>query len=105
MSAILMKSFGSHELCVIIDRNLKDAILILWLIWCLNVIVSLANYRKISNIRRTKSPNLNVSRLVLQLSLPIPMKPGVKTPKGDAPTTSGWSIILLPTKVRLILET
>ena len=27
-------------------------------------------YRKISNISRTKSPNLNVSRLVLQLSLP-----------------------------------
>ena len=27
-------------------------------------------YRKISNIRRIKSPNLNVSRLVLQLSLP-----------------------------------
>ena len=36
-------------------------------------------YRKISNIRRTKSPNLNVSRLVLQLSLPNPMKPGVKS--------------------------
>ena len=27
-------------------------------------------YRKISNIRRTKSPNLNVSRLVVQLSSP-----------------------------------
>ena len=36
-------------------------------------------YRKISNIRRTKSLNLNVSRLVLQLSLPNPMKPGVKS--------------------------
>ena len=36
-------------------------------------------YRKISNIRRTKSPNLNVSRLVLQLSLPNPMKPGFKS--------------------------
>ena len=36
-------------------------------------------YRKISNIRRTKSPSLNVSRLVLQLSLPNPMKPGVKS--------------------------
>ena len=30
-------------------------------------------YRKISNIRRTKSPNLNVSCLVLQFSLPNPM--------------------------------
>ena len=36
-------------------------------------------YRKISNIRSTKSPNLNVSRLVVQLSLPNPMKPGVKS--------------------------
>ena len=35
------------------------------------------DYRKISNIRHTKSPNLNVSRLVLQLSWPNPMKPGV----------------------------
>ena len=37
------------------------------------------SYRKISNIRRMKSPNLNVSSLVLQLSLPNPMKPGVKS--------------------------
>ena len=36
-------------------------------------------YRKISNIRRTKSLNLNVPRLVLQLSLPNLMKPGVKS--------------------------
>ena len=36
-------------------------------------------YRKISNISGTKSPNLNVSRLVLQLSLPNPMKSGVKS--------------------------
>ena len=35
-------------------------------------------YRKISNIRRTKSPNLNVSRLVLPLYLPNPVKLGVK---------------------------
>ena len=37
-----------------------------------------ANYRKVSNIRRTKSKNLNASRLILQLSLPNPLKPGVK---------------------------
>ena len=37
------------------------------------------DYRKISNISRTKSPNLDVFRLVLQLSLPNPMKPGVKS--------------------------
>ena len=30
-------------------------------------------------LRRTKSPNVNASRLVLQLSLPDPMKPGVKS--------------------------
>ena len=35
-------------------------------------------YRKISNISRTKFPNLNVSHLVLQLSLPNPFKPSVK---------------------------
>ena len=35
-------------------------------------------YHKISYIRRTKSLHLNVSRLVSQLSLPYPLKPGVK---------------------------
>ena len=34
---------------------------------------------QISNIRRTKSQNLNVSRLVLQLSLPNQLKPDVKS--------------------------
>ena len=36
-------------------------------------------YRQISNITRTKYQNLNVSRFVLQLSLPKPLKPGVKS--------------------------
>ena len=36
-------------------------------------------YRKISKIRRNESPNINVSHLVLQLSLPNPMKPGVES--------------------------
>ena len=35
--------------------------------------------RKTSCISRPKSQNLNVSHLVLQLSLPNPMKPGVKS--------------------------
>ena len=35
-------------------------------------------YRKLSNIRRTKSQNLNDSRLVLPLSWPNLLKPGVK---------------------------
>ena len=51
--------------------------------------------RQTSNISHTKSQNLNASRLVLHLSLPNPLKPGVKSrmkigavPTGDAPTTS-----------------
>ena len=35
-------------------------------------------YRKFSNIRRTKSQNLNDSHLVLHFSLPNLLKPGVK---------------------------
>ena len=37
------------------------------------------DYRKVSNIRRTKYQNLNDSRLVLQLSVPNPLKPSVKS--------------------------
>ena len=37
------------------------------------------HYRQTSNISSTKSQNLNVSHLVLQLSLPNPLKPGVKS--------------------------
>ena len=37
------------------------------------------NYRKTSSISRTKSQNLNVSSLVLQLSLPNPLKQGRKS--------------------------
>ena len=36
------------------------------------------NDRQLPNIRGTQSQNINVSRLVLQLSLPNPLKPGVK---------------------------
>ena len=36
-------------------------------------------YRNTSNIRHTKYQNINDSRLVLQLSLPNPLKPGVKS--------------------------
>ena len=73
-----------------------------------------SDYHQISNIRCTQYPNINASRLVLQWSLPNPLEPGIKdenedvvgaAPIGDAPTTSEWSTILLPTKVRLILET
>ena len=36
------------------------------------------DYSQTSNIRDNKSQHLNVSRLVLQMSLPNPLKPGVK---------------------------
>ena len=36
-------------------------------------------YRNISDIRRTKAQTLSDSRLALQLSLPNPLKPGVKS--------------------------
>ena len=36
-------------------------------------------YREISKIRHPKFQNLNVSRLVLQLSLPNPLTTGIKS--------------------------
>ena len=67
--------------------------------------------RQTSNISRTKSQNLNVSHLVLQLFLLNQLKPGVKNeyvfgaaPTGDAPTTSDWSTMLLPIKLQFIWE-
>ena len=45
-------------------------------VWHLSVILYKNTYRQISNTRRNKSPNLNVSHLVLQLLLPNPFKPG-----------------------------
>ena len=41
--------------------------------------VYVSNYRKVNSIRRTKSQNVNVSRLVMQLSLPNPLKLDVKS--------------------------
>ena len=67
-------------------------------------------YRKISKTSRNKSQNLYDSRLVLELPLPNPLKPVENedvvgaAPTGDAPTTSEWSTILMPTQVRLILQ-
>ena len=52
-------------------------------------------YRQVYDIRRTKSQNLNVSRLVLQLYLRNLLKAGIKpkdvvgaAPTGNNPTTS-----------------
>ena len=42
------------------------------------IIMTKTVYRQFPNIRRTQAQNINVSRLVWQLSLPNPMKPGVK---------------------------
>ena len=36
-------------------------------------------YCKISNISRTQNQNLNDSRLIMQLPLPNPFKPGVQS--------------------------
>ena len=78
-----------------------------------SVYVCYVCYPQTCNRSRTKSQNLNVSRLVLQLSLLNPLKPGVQSenedvvgaaPPGNAPTTSEWSTILLPVRVRLIIE-
>ena len=46
---------------------------------CLNIWRHSGIYRQTFNTRRTKPQNLNVSRLVLQLSLPNLLKPGVKS--------------------------
>ena len=63
-------------------------------------------YRHVYNIRRIKSKNWNVSCLVLQLRLLDPLKPGVKSTMKtkDAPATSEWSAMALPTKIPLILK-
>ena len=44
-----------------------------------NKIVTGGIYRQVFSITHTKSQNLNVSGLVLQLSLPNPLKRGVKS--------------------------
>ena len=51
------------------------------LLLCIFVDVIESNdvYHQTSSVSNTKTPNLNVSRLVLQLSLPNPLKPGVKS--------------------------
>ena len=86
---------------------------------------AMETYRKISNISCTNHKNLNVSHIVLQLSLPgtyntqyVPVftqsiedRYQVEdedvvgaAPTGDAPTTSDRSEMLLPTKVWLISD-
>ena len=66
-------------------------------------------YRKVSKIRRTKCFS---SHLVVVFTQSVEVRCYVENedvvgaaPTGDAPTTSEWSTIWLPTKVRLIIET
>ena len=44
-----------------------------------NELILFMNYHQTSNIRHNKSPNLDISCLILQLPLPNPLKPGVKS--------------------------
>ena len=67
-------------------------------------------YRHNSNIRHIKSENLSDCLLVLQLPWvdwsQVENEDVVgAAPTGNAPTTSEWSTILLPTQTCLILET
>ena len=48
------------------------------------------NHRQTSNIRRIKSQNLNVSRLVLQLSLSNPLKPCVDSRMKRRVISQAW---------------
>ena len=62
--------------------------LLLFLVHCIDVNKDIYIYRQTSTISHTKSLNINVSRLVLQLSLPNPLEPGVENEDvvGAAPT-------------------
>ena len=71
-------------------------------------------YRKISNIKRTKNPNLKCFSYRLAVVFAQYIEDECKVENEDvvgaaptdyAPTTSEWSTIKLPTKVPLILET
>ena len=62
---ISIYNFSSHYLLICIGYQLEYGA---WY-W---------NYRKFANIRLTQSQNINVSCLVLQLSLPNPLKSGVE---------------------------
>ena len=95
------------------QRNDNASVSVMHRINCM-VILVINPYRQTFNIRGTKSQNLNVSHLVLQLYLPSQLKPDVKwrmkiyavgtATTGDATTSFKWSVILLATKLRLILE-
>ena len=59
-------------------NHLLRAYFFLSKIWWHDIYSIHANYRKTSSISRTKSQNLNVSCILLQLSSLNQLKPGVK---------------------------
>ena len=112
-----LASRASYVVCIMrilekIDSNVVAPHCI-WklLIWS-DLLPGDSRYCEISNIRRTKNPNLNVFRLAVAFAQSNEARCQVENedvigaaPTADAPTTSEWSTILLPTVVRLILET
>ena len=69
-----------RRLCVCVYLYMKDHSTVEW-----NLLIRAhyytklhLTYHKTSSISRTESQNLNVSHIVLQLSLPNPLKPNVK---------------------------
>ena len=93
-----------HLVCAVNNSFHKASNEELW--WCNSI--SAYIYCKISNMRHTKSQNLNDPHLILQLSSPNPLKPGVKSRRcswssaenedvvgaaltGDTPNPSEWS--------------
>ena len=71
-----MHTSGTHQTCR--PKDYRIGIFLCWHSWNTNIQLLIENYRHFPNIRRNKFQTLNVSCLVLQLSLPNPLKPGVK---------------------------
>ena len=71
VTAILAHGRQESPFCML--NTMATDILVMQGTWASAAMV--LTYRQFSNIRHTHSPNLNVSRLVLQLSLPNPLKP------------------------------
>ena len=77
-SLTLYTSLYSH----IINIRRTKSLNLNWLsipVFCsIHITITFQRYRQTSSIKGTKSQNLNVSRLVLHISLPNPLEPGVK---------------------------
>ena len=80
-------AWGDHASMIVLIsvRRVRQAPPPIWLgdrwgkFFCLDPGGQINYYRKVSNIRRTKSQNLTDSRLVLKLSVPNPLKLGIKS--------------------------